>query len=270
MSGDTDDARFRSMQPLGVTLAVIAAVGAIAATGIASSWPADGWAAAASWVTALIAGVAAIVALRQLGEARRLRLEQAQPYVVAYMDPSGAGNYFLDLVLRNFGTTAAHDVRLTIDPPPQQAAHQSRMLWLPESLPVLAPGQEWRTFWDSGARVSSDLPERHEASVRCKDSVGRELPPLASILDFAAHKQGNLVVYGMHDAAKALREIDKRLRDWKRPGRTGLAVTVWSGDAADEREREWLERQERNASTEDDASTTGHDQSGAPFPRQGQ
>lgn len=139
-------------------------------------------------------------------------------------------------MLRNFGTTAAHDVRLTIDPAPRQAVFEGGPLWLPRSIPVLAPGQEWRTLWDSGVRSESDLPDRHEASVEYKDSDGRDLPPLRSILDFTAHKQGNVRVYGIHDAAKSLHEIEKQLKKWHRPGHSGLAVTAWNGDAADERD----------------------------------
>ena len=47
-------------------------------------WAAEGWAALAQWVTAGIAGAAAVFALNQVREARRTREQQAEPHVVAY------------------------------------------------------------------------------------------------------------------------------------------------------------------------------------------
>jgi hypothetical protein len=201
-----------------------------------------------------IAGIAGAVAVGQLGEARRLRVEQAQPYVVAFMEPSGAGRFFVDLVVRNFGTTAAHDVRLTIDPAPCRRRGPWQPVWLPESIPVLVPGQEWRTFWDSGRRWELDLPDRHEAVVAFKDSQGKELAPLRSVLDWSAHKdQTNLEVFGAHHAANALRDINKTIAKWHESGYAGLAVTAWDGDAATERRRQRLEADE----TESDQTPEG-------------
>jgi hypothetical protein len=232
----------------------VAAVVALIIVAIVSSWSPEAWAAAAAWATAGIAGIAGAVAVGQLGEARRLRVEQAQPYVVAFMEPSGAGRFFVDLVVRNFGTTAAHDVRLTIDPAPCRRRGPWQPVWLPESIPVLVPGQEWRTFWDSGRRWELDLPDRHEAVVAFKDSQGKELAPLRSVLDWSAHKdQTNLEVFGAHHAAKALRDISKTIAKWHESGYAGLAVTAWDGDAATERRRQRLEADE----TESDQTPKG-------------
>jgi hypothetical protein len=88
---------------------------------------------AAAWITAGLAIAAGCMALGQLGEARaarleraRLRKEQAQPYVVAFIDFSEVSTFLVDLVVRNFGATAAHDVRLDIDPIPRRRIDQER------------------------------------------------------------------------------------------------------------------------------------------------
>jgi hypothetical protein len=159
---------------------VALSVGVLVTVGAVWSWPfstAEEWSALAAWGTATVALIAGGVAVGQLGEARRLREEQAQPYVVAYMEPSVAGAYFMDLVVRNFGTTAAHDVRLRIDPAPRRAAGTRGDVWPPDSIPVLVPGQEWRTLWDCGARVDSGLPDHHEAAISVRTPRGpRSLP----------------------------------------------------------------------------------------------
>jgi len=218
----------------------------LVSAGAVWSWPlstAEQWSALAAWVTASVAVIAGGVAVGQLGEARRLRLGQAQPYVVVFMEPSAAGSYYVDLVVRNFGATAAHDVRLEIEPAPHRHTGTGGELWLPELIPVLVPGQEWRTFWDTGQRVESGLPDRHDAVATFNDSDGRALPPLRSILDWGVLKnRATIDIYGIHHAAKALRQIDKTLSRWGERGSGGLAVVTRDGDAKNRREREHLRR----------------------------
>jgi len=166
-------------------------------------------------VTAAIAVVAGTVAWRQLREARRLRLEQAQPYVAVFMEHSAADPKLLDLVVRNFGTTAATDVVLKIDPKPQRASASGvghMDVWLPDRIPTLVPGQEWRQLWDfTPERVKTDLPERHQAVVTFQDSRGEE-HRFDYTLDWGATRTRMYVTtYGIHHGVKALREVAKTL-----------------------------------------------------------
>lgn len=227
--------------------AVVVALVALAVVAVIRDWSAGAWAALAAWTTAAVAIAAGLIALRQLAEARRLRVEQAQPYVVAYMEPSAADPMVIDLIMRNFGTTAAHDVAITINPPPERKAGVgedavAKLVWVPPQIPVLVPGQEWRTLWDTGlARVGSGLPDRHEAVVTFTDSQGRSFPPLRSVLDWSSYWQREQVtVYGPHHSAKALREISATIKRWRETS-GGLAVVVRDGDAKDERNRQHLE-----------------------------
>lgn len=244
-------------------------VGAVV-TGFVDSWSPETWSAVATWITAAVAVAAAYVGLHQLGEARRLRLAQAQPYVVAYIEPSAASSVLVDLVVRNFGTTAAHDVRLTIAPTPQRAIDEDtppeqRHVWLPESIPVLVPGQAWRTLWDTGLRRYEDgrsrLPEHHDATVSYADSSG-ERYQTAAVLDWRmlAHRD-TVTVYGAHDAAKALRDISKAVGAWKETG-GGLSVHVRDGDAKDERARERREARlaERRELESDDRAQSAQEE----------
>jgi hypothetical protein len=66
--------------------------------------------------------------------------------------------------VKNFGQTAAYGVRLHFDPWPTvmpwfhpQTGDRVTRLLVPY-IPVLAPGQEWRTLWDRGeARAQAEL-----------------------------------------------------------------------------------------------------------------
>ena len=168
------------------------------------------WSAIAAWAGVAIAlgavVVAGLLANSQLGEARRLRQEQALPYVAVFADESAADWTAIDLVIKNFGKTAAKDVRVSIDPAPQRAVGGTEDVWMPTSIPVLVPGQEWRTFWDATqARLKSNLPDHCTVEVEFSDSRGKRLDPLTFDLDWQPLTQrGMVVAYRMHHAAKAL------------------------------------------------------------------
>jgi len=89
--------------------------------------------------------------------------------------------------------------------------------------------------------MESELPRRHEAVVACVNSHGRALPPLRSTLDWSIiQDRASIEVYGIHHAAKALRDLTKTVAKWRKPGHTGLAVTTWDGDAKTRQELERL------------------------------
>jgi hypothetical protein len=180
----------------------------------ALSWPAENWSALASWVTVTIATVAGGIAIKQLREARSLRREQAQPYVAVFMERNAADPKLMDLVVRNFGTTAATDVVLKIDPPPRRVVVEGHEdVWLPERIPTLVPGQEWRQLWDSTPeRADADLPDRHNVLVTFRDSLKKN-HRCDYVLDWSAVRKRLVTdVLGVHDVAKSLREIGEAMR----------------------------------------------------------
>jgi len=221
-----------------------------------AAWTPDDWSAFGTNVTALIALAAGVVAWRQLREARRLRLEQAQPYVVAFAERTPGHDQALDIVIRNFGTTAARDVTLEVTPPLMRSGHAGKPpeeVKLPGTLPVLVPGQEWRTFWDLGSnRADSDLISRHDAVVSYRDSQGKALPSTPSVIDWDDFSDRTwLVTYGMHETATALRELSKTVASFKYRGSGGLAAYVRDADTLDRRRRQdWEERRRHHEELE--------------------
>jgi hypothetical protein len=117
-----------------------------------------GWLAIAAWAGLLFGCVVLLVVNRQIRKNRALKLEQVRPQVAMFMEPHAVDWHIIELVVRNFGQTAAYDVRFDFINPPTVAAYEDRSfdgppevdeLELPSELPLLAPGQEWRTVWDS-------------------------------------------------------------------------------------------------------------------------
>ena len=207
---------------------------------------ADWIAAVSTAITALIAGGALIFAWRQVDEAKQsrkltrdLEIERAQPYVVAFTEESPATNLAIDLVIKNFGPTAATNVRVALDPWPERAGRhdEGARVGIP-TFPVLAPGQEWRTAWVwAPDRKDSGLPERHEGTVTFLGIDDKELTSPV-VLDLGVYMQREWVeVRGIHDAANALRDIRDNQKKWTEGVVGPLSVVTRDGDAKDQQER---------------------------------
>ena len=80
---------------------------------------------------------------------------QVNPYV----------SQMLELVVKNFGNTPAYNITMEFDPTPQVSPESvgegATDLAYPSLIPILAPEQEWRTWWDSAvARKDAGLVSR--------------------------------------------------------------------------------------------------------------
>jgi hypothetical protein len=117
-----------------------------------------GWLAIAAWAALLLGVVVLLYTHRQVKKNRQLKTAQVRPQVAMYMEPHPSDWHVIELVVRNFGSTAAYDIKLDFVNPPTVAAYEDNEydgppevaeLDLPSELTFLAPGQEWRTVWDS-------------------------------------------------------------------------------------------------------------------------
>ncbi|WP_162231744.1 hypothetical protein [Leucobacter celer] len=208
----------------------------------------------ADWMTAWAAiatcGIA-VVALGYAGwqvseakksrlQARDLELERSQPNVVVFCEPSKATPFVIDFVVKNYGLTAATEVTFDIHPWPERTNQGagSERVELPSVIPVLAPGQEWRTMWDiSKDRLTSTLPDRHTGTVSYKGVNGSDRSSGID-LDWSIYKSRRwMEVYSMYDAAKALREIKSTIKKWTESPQGALSVYTRDGHARDSEKR---------------------------------
>ena len=134
------------------------------------------WLAWAAWAAIALGVVALVFANRQINRSRRLASEQTRPHVAMLMEPHAADWHVIELVVRNFGQTAAYDIRFSFPNPPTVAEYENASdgyadvveLQLPRELPVLAPGQEWRMVWDSAldrGEIGSGIESRFTGKV---------------------------------------------------------------------------------------------------------
>jgi hypothetical protein len=142
------------------------------------------WLAWAAWAAIALGVVALVFTNRQINRNRRLEAEQARPHVAMHMEPHAADWHVIELVVRNFGRTAAYDIRFSFPNPPTVAEYENAAdgyaditeLQLPRELPVLAPGQEWRMVWDSAldrTQIGSGIESRFTGTVIYHDRPGR-------------------------------------------------------------------------------------------------
>ena len=208
---------------------------------------AETWAALGTWAAVLIAGGAAFLALRQLKEAQAVREEQAKPYVMAFTDHSLAGTEFLEFVVRNFGTTAAFDIRIQSSPELRRANgnEDGELVELPTVIPMLAPGQEWRTYYDSGiSREGSALPDRCDIYLTYSDSKGNK-ESSSAVVDWETLKSKQyLEILNIHHFAKDFQKFSNMAKKWS-DSDGGLAAIVYDGaKRAEERRTRDLRRRE--------------------------
>lgn len=187
------------------------------------------------------AGIAAVMAVLQHRAAGQARLDQSRPYVMLSAIESAVERSFIDLKLENVGNGPAYDVTITVTPPfvtsRDEAGHELRNARLfNEPTPMLAPHAAVTMFFDSAVdRFGKDLPDRFEARISYRDAAGHKWTDELNIVD--AGMQNGLIyaeVYGVHHAAKALREIQKDTK--KLAGKAGVVdATIESREERDTR-----------------------------------
>ncbi len=161
-----------------------------------------------------VAIAAALFAWAQVSEARRLRREQAQPYVAAGMRSSPAAESLIEVYFRNFGMTAAFDVTVECDPPltANWRGQEIEPVLLFDSLPTMVPGEEWATLWDSAlGRWESGQAMSSTVTVTFRDSSGASHAG-KYVLDWNAHKNRHYVTQkNLDDLAKAVIRISENV-----------------------------------------------------------
>lgn len=172
--------------------------------------------------TLAVAGIAAKIALGQLGEARQLREAQAQPFVVVDFEPTkGVGHPFMDLVVKNVGQTMARDVRFKFSPELKSTMYEhstspsklAELAIIKDGIPSLPPGREYRILFDQmpDRFASQSMPRRYEVEISFSDYRGEPQEALIQVLDLNAYYSALMVSeHGTHHIAKTLRAWAKK------------------------------------------------------------
>jgi hypothetical protein len=221
---------------------------------------ADFWtavAAIAQCLTVGVAGWALLYARGQVDEARRTRERVAQPDVVVYIDHNPKNWQYMDLVVKNFGQTPAYNIRLTLPRLgviPYTSGVTGELiteLYVPQRIAVLAPGQEWRTFWFSAVQVEDykgELTSQYVGHVEFDDEMNPDKKPFQNLISLDTKIFRNMLKPREDDPAKKIAEhiaeVAKILQSYH-DDESGIWVYTLSGDQ--ERQRREQEKAKEKA-----------------------
>jgi len=205
-------------QPL-VTLAL-----AKAAAG-ETNWPAV--AALAAWATVLIYFVIGLFAWRQVHEARRLREEQARPFVIVDFEPG----FLVYLTVENLGRTMAREVSIHFDKPLETTLTGRREIdetpLFREPIPTLPPDKKIRVLFDQfPARLDAGLPLTYNVELRYQGPTGKKEWKHPYRLDLGMYVGSQLPPKGIPELVTEVENIRKEIERWRGGGLRGLSVRM--------------------------------------------
>jgi hypothetical protein len=195
---------------------------------------------------------AALVAWRQVYEARRLREQQTRPFVVA--DFEVESDTTVHLQIANLGTSLARDVKIVIDPPLESAINTDlgNLKMLNEGIATLAPGKMYRCLFDMGfRRVEANLPMNHVATVVYTDETGKR--PFKERLDLDLGQYMNMKFVqrrGVHDLHQQLEAIHKTIENWGHDQHGLIAMTPEEARQEDDRVLQEIRERKRQREAE--------------------
>jgi hypothetical protein len=201
----------------------------------ATDWAAvTAWAA---WATVAVYVVLGIFAWIQVLQARRLREEQARPFVIVDFEPG----FLVYLTVENIGRTMARDVSIRFDKPLESTLTGPREIdespLLRKPIPTLPPGRKIRVLFDQyAARLEAKLPLTYDVTLRYKGPLGKKAWEHPYRLDLGIYLGSQGPPKGLPELVTEVENIRKELQKW-RGGTRGLLVQAI--DRRRQQRREW-------------------------------
>jgi hypothetical protein len=201
----------------------------------ATDWAAvTAWAA---WTTVAVYLLLGIFAWIQVLQARKLREEQARPFVIVDFEPG----FLVYLTVENLGRTMARDVSIRFDKPLESTLSGPREIdespLFRELIPTLPPGKKIRVLFDQyAARVEGKLPLTYDVTLRYKGPTGKKEWEHPYRLDLGIYLSSALPPKGLPELVAEVEKIRKELEKWKEGGRGLRMVAV---DRHRQQRREW-------------------------------
>lgn len=191
----------------------------------------------------VLLGIAAFVATRQVREARRLREDQARPFIVADFD---VRDHLIFLTVSNVGTSLAREVRFDIEPELRSTIEEvppGDLKMFREGIPTLAPGKEMRTLFDTFIqREQVGLEDEYRFVIRYSDDRENREFEEELVLDIGLYRNVLTVArHGVHHVDKTLDKILKEIKKWRAGSRGLLTLSPEERRAEAERERQQIE-----------------------------
>lgn len=178
----------------------------------------------------------------QAQDAEAARRDQERAYVAIYFDVRDDRRTVPDLHIRNFGQTAAYDVKFTFDPPLRSSFDDTMPInevgMIRDGIPTLPPGLSMTTVFDAYHERPDDWENAYKATVTYKDRSG-ETHTEEFVLDLAPYIGSHYVDRkGLHDVHERLKELVREVSHMRSGFGSPLPVLV-------EDRATYVERRER-------------------------
>jgi hypothetical protein len=160
-------------------------------------------------------------------QARKLREEQARPFVIVDFEPG----FLVYLMVENLGRTMARDVTIRFDKPLESTLSRPHEIdespLFREPIPTLPPGRKIRVLFDQyGARLDAKLPLTYDVTLRYKGPTGKKEWEHPYRLDLGIYLGSALPPKGLPELVAEVETIRKELEKWKGGIRGLLVQTV--------------------------------------------
>lgn len=207
--------------------------------------------------------IAALVAWKQVKEARTLRRERNRPFVVVDFDLDLSKGYLIFFEVANLGNSLARDIQIEVDPSLESSidVEVDKLKMLNEGIATLPPGKKLRTFFDMSFRrneAEENYPMNHVATVRYKDEKGKRPFKETYNLDLDQYMNMQFVTnHGLDDIYKELERLRRAMEKWTWSGGRGLvAMTPEEGRKEHERIRAAVDERRRPEKAKEGATGT--------------
>jgi hypothetical protein len=180
-------------------------------------WTAVG--ALAACATVVIYIVLGLFAWRQVGEARKLREEQARPFVIVDFEPG----FLVYLTVENLGRTMARDISIDFDKPLESSLEGSREIdespLFRQPIPTLPPGKKIRVLFDQfNDRLDAKLPLAYEVTISYRGPTGNNPWEDTYRLDLGMYLGSQLPPKGLPELVAGVENIRKEIGTLKDSG----------------------------------------------------
>src|SRR5258708_6932283 len=198
--------------------------------------------AVAAWATVAIYLALGIFAWVQVLQARKLRRDQARPFVIVDFEPG----FVVYLTVETLGKTMARDVTIKFDKPLETTLKRPRELddtpLFREPTATFPPGKKIRILLDSiSDRVTAGLPLTYTVTVKYRGTASEKPFEETYKLDLGMYL-GSEPPKELPQLVAEVKEIRQEMAKWKGRNLDGLLVHT-----TDTRRQERINRRRLNA-----------------------
>lgn len=182
-----------------------------------------------TWHMATATRRAAEASAATLNEMQATREAESRPYVAVFTQPYEVEPRAIDIVVHNYGRTAAHDIRVKFDPELRSSWPEviENVVFLAEGIAFLPPGATMQTTFDVIPDESeTGIPREYTATVVYTDERGAHRYEQVERLNVAQHRGVGTITAISRRPSRLPKTRHKRSPMWSGVSSTSLLAST--------------------------------------------